>query len=360
MMQGFDVIGFSPVRIDKQARRGMIEFLRAKAHGDMGWLKNKLRRRLSPKNLWQEARSVIVLGVSYAPYEDPLASLSWRDKGTISIYARSRDYHDAFKQELRLLSSWLEQEMACKARFCVDTAPMMEKRLAQQAGIGWQGKHSNLVSRKFGSWLFLGEIMTDLPLKDDISEQEHCGNCRACLDICPTRAFIAPYRLDARRCISYLTIEHKGVIARELRPLFGNRIFGCDDCLAVCPWNKFAKTPRMTQFIPYGADELKSLMDYLELDKKSFRALFKGTALHRLGRARFLRNVLIAVGNSGNKKYIKKTTALLKDESSLVRGMAVWALSRLGTKAMLKQKARHHLPFEDDDHVRQEWCEALA
>ena len=235
----------------------------------------------------------------------------------------------------------------------------MEKPLAQQAGLGWQGKHSNLVSRAYGSWLFLAEILTDLHLPHDGMGHDHCGSCRACLDICPTRAFPAPYRLDARRCISYLTIEHKGVIDRDLRPLMGNRIFGCDDCLAVCPWNKFARAPSSRKWLPYGDEQLLRLRDYVSLDEQAFRVMFSGTAVRRIGRNRFVRNVLIALGNSGESRESVVIVPLLRDSSSLVRGMAVWALAQLMPQEWMAKQAAQHLPQETDAHVREEWQEAL-
>jgi epoxyqueuosine reductase len=279
--------------------------------------------------MWPAARSAIVLGLNYGPDHDPLAALEHRDRGVLSVYAQGDDYHDLIKKRLKTLARWLVAETGCELKVFVDTAPLMEKPLAQSAGLGWQGKHTNLVSRGFGSWLFLGSILTDLPLEPDAAEIDHCGACRACLDICPTGAFPAPYQLDARRCISYLTIEHAGPVPVELRAAMGNRIYGCDDCLAVCPWNKFAQTAREGAF--HARETLRSptLSDLAQLDDLSFRALFAKSPVKRVGRDRFVRNVLYAVGNSGDATLRDVARARLDDASDMVRDAAHWALERL-------------------------------
>jgi epoxyqueuosine reductase len=325
----------------------------------MGWLAARAAERAAPRALWPEARSVVVCGLSYAPADDPLAVLDARDRGAISVYARNRDYHDVLKTKLRALADWIHASTGADVKLFVDTAPVMEKPIAARAGLGWQGKHTNLVSRRHGSWLFLGEVYTALALPADDAESDHCGACRRCLDVCPTAAFPAPYRLDARRCISYLTIEHKGPIARELRTLMGNRIYGCDDCLAVCPWNKFARphaTPALAARAELSAPRLAELA---ALDDASFRALFAGSPIKRTGRDRFVRNVLIALGNSGAAALAPVAERRLTDGSALVRGAAVWALEQLLDRPALAALGARHLPNEPDTDVRAEWRAAL-
>ena len=280
----------------------MREFLSLGAHGDMAWMATNAERRGDPRALWPQARSIVMLGLNYGPDDDPLAILKDRRRGDISVYARGDDYHDLIKPRLKNLGRWLIDHAGGDIKVFVDTAPLMEKPLAAAAGLGWQGKHTNLVSRQLGSWLFLGAIFTTLDLPPDEAERDHCGNCRACLDVCPTAAFPAPYRLDARRCISYLTIEHKGAIPREFRELMGNRIYGCDDCLAVCPWNKFAVAGREAKLAARQALRAPLLADLVRLDDAAFRLLFAKSAVKRIGRARFIRNVLIAIGNSSDAK----------------------------------------------------------
>ncbi|MBT5414954.1 MAG: tRNA epoxyqueuosine(34) reductase QueG, partial [Rhodospirillaceae bacterium] len=305
--------------------------------------------------LWPDARTVISLGVSYAPAVDPLAPLGHPDQGAISVYARGRDYHDVLKKRLKALARWLAEINDCEVKVFVDTAPVMEKPLAQAAGLGWQGKHTNLLSRNHGSWLFLGEMFTSLDLAPDAPETDHCGACRACLDACPTKAFPAPYRLDARRCISYLTIEHEGPIPREFRTAMGNRIYGCDDCLAVCPWNKFASTHDEPDFAPRAALDPALLAALAALDDAAFRAAFSKSPIKRTGRGRFLRNVLIAIGNSAAPTLIPTAQGLLEDASPLVRGMAVWALSRLLPRAEFAALRAARAGDEADLDVRAEW-----
>jgi len=326
---GFDAVGFAPAELAEANRRNFAEYLRLGYHGDMGWLAGKADRRGDPSVLWPEARSVVALGISYAPEGDPLANLAQPGTANISVYARGRDYHEVLKKRLRVLGRWIGEEYSCGIKIFVDTAPVMEKPLAQQAGLGWQGKHTNLVSREHGSWLFLGEIYTTLELPPDGPLDDHCGSCQRCLDVCPTNAFPAPYRLDARRCISYLTIEHAGPIDRELRPLMGNRIYGCDDCLAVCPWNKYQRGGAIEAFLPRPELTRPRLADLAALDDAGFRDLFSGSPVKRTGRDRFVRNVLIAIGNSGDKKLLPRARALSKDASPLVAAAARWATGRL-------------------------------
>ena len=352
---GFDAIGFALAALDAKAGRGLDAFLAQGCHGDMDWLPQKAARRREPKALWAEARSVIVLGMNYGPDDDPLAVLAQKDRGAISVYAQGRDYHGLVKGRLKQLGGWLQSRYGGDLKVFVDTAPVMEKPLAAAAGIGWQGKHSNLVSRDFGSWLFLGEIFTTIDIAPDVPHQDACGGCRRCLDICPTDAFPAPYRLDARRCISYLTIEHKGHIAPEFRAPMGNRIYGCDDCLAVCPWNKFAQTTAETAFEPRAGLTAPRLSELAGLDDAGFRKLFSGSPVKRLGRDRFVRNVLIALGNSGDVKAGKPAARLLADPSPLVRAMAVWALTRLLDGAEFTSLRAQHLPGENDPAVLGEW-----
>jgi epoxyqueuosine reductase len=314
-------------------------------------------RRGDPRALWPDVRSVVMLGINYGPGDDPLAILQERLRGAISVYARGDDYHDVIKPRLKSLGRWLSESAGGDIKVFVDTAAVMEKPLAAAAGIGWQGKHSNLVSRQLGSWLFLGAIFTTLELPADEAERDHCGSCHACLDICPTNAFPAPYRLDARRCISYLTIEHKGPIPRALRPLMGNRIFGCDDCLAACPWNKFARAGREVKLSARAALRAPQLAELSRLNDAAFRALFARSAVKRIGRARFLRNVLIAIGNSGEASLAENAAQLLADPSPLVRGAAVWALGRLDRERLARCAAESRAG-ETDPAVAAEWAAA--
>ncbi len=330
-------------------------FLAEGQHGDMDWLAREPSRRTDPTTLWSEVRSVIMLGVNYGPDEDPRAVLARRSRAAISVYARGDDYHDVIKKNLKTLARWLVAQAGCDVKVFVDTAAVMEKPLAEAAGLGWQGKHTNLVSRGFGSWLFLGAIYTPLALPLDGAEQDHCGSCRACLDSCPTAAFPAPYSLDARRCISYLTIENKGPIPREFRKAMGNRIYGCDDCLAACPWNKFAQAGREAKLAARDALRAPSLAELAELDDAAFRALFTKSPVKRIGRDRFLRNVLIAIGNSSDAALAPAAERLAADPNPLVRGAAAWALGRLLDAGAFAQHAEVALAAETDDDVRAEW-----
>jgi epoxyqueuosine reductase len=320
----------------------------------MAWMAETSERRASPRALWPQVKTIVMLGVNYGPAEDPLAALKARDRGAISVYARSRDYHDVLKGRLKQLAGFIAARASpnpCEVKVFVDTAPVMEKPLAEAAGLGWQGKHTNLVSRDFGSWLFLGAIFTDLELVPDAPEHDHCGSCRACLDICPTEAFPVPYRLDARRCIAYLTIEHKGPIPREFRAKIGNRIYGCDDCLAVCPWNKFAQATREAKLSARADLANPPLSELVRLSDADFRALFSGSPIKRLGHQRFLRNVLIAIGNSADPGLAPLALEQLSSPSALVRGAAVWALARLTPQGDFDALARSRLADESEPSV---------
>jgi epoxyqueuosine reductase len=354
---GFDAVGFAPATLAPDVRRQRLEqlsaFVEAGWQGDMGWLAERAEERVDPHHLWREARTVVSLAMNYAPANDPLEVLKAPERGAISVYAQGRDYHEVLKTRLKALGRFIWDTYRHELKVFVDTAPLMEKPAAQAVGHGWQGKHTNLVSRKFGSWLFLGELLLSVELPADTPESDHCGQCRACLDICPTNAFPGPYRLDARRCISYLTIEHEGPIERELRPLLGNRIYGCDDCLAVCPWNKFAQAARETVLLAPPAKGAPRLAELARLDDAQFRKRFAGTAIKRIGRDRFVRNVAYALGNSGKpESALPAVETLLKDASPLVRGAAVWALSRLDPAAF---ERRRRSITEKDESVRTEW-----
>ncbi|MCE8006543.1 tRNA epoxyqueuosine(34) reductase QueG [Aestuariivita sp.] len=304
-------------------------FLEAGFHGQMGWMERRVEWRGNPAALWPEARSVLMLAESYTPEHDPMERLAWRDRGVISVYAQNRDYHDLVKRRLKRLGRWLLDAAGGQIKVFVDTAPVPEKALAQAAGLGWQGKHTNLLSRDWGNWAFIGSVFTTLDLEPDAREADHCGSCRACLDICPTNAFPAPYRLDARRCISYLTIEHHGPVEEALRPLMGNRIYGCDDCLAVCPWNKFAVAASDIRYAARQDLEAPRLADLAGLDDAGFRAMFSGSPIKRIGRNRFVRNVLYAIGNSGEAELIATAKALCTDPDPTVADAARWAVKRL-------------------------------
>jgi len=331
---GFDAVGFAPAALDPEARAlrlgRLMQFVEDGWQGDMGWLAEHTDRRADPLTLWPEAKTVVSLALNYAPPGNPLAVLQQRERGAISVYAQGRDYHDVMKSKLKALGRLIWDTYQHDLKVFVDTAPLMEKPAAQAAGHGWLGKHTNLVSRAFGSWLFLGELLLSVELPHDEPETDRCGQCHACLDICPTRAFSAPYRLDARRCISYLTIEHEGPIDEKLRPLLGNRIYGCDDCLAVCPWNKFAQIPTEKSLLPKAGLDAPALAELATLDDAAFRARFAGTAIKRIGRDRFVRNVAYALGNSGAPgTSLPALELLVKDNSALVRDAAAWAKSRL-------------------------------
>lgn len=357
---GFDQARFTSASLPAEISERLDAFLSEGRHGDMAWLDARKEQRGNPQTLWPAASSAIVLTMNYGPDTDPLLALDNKSAGAISVYARNRDYHDLIKKRLKQLGRWLGETYGGELKIFVDTAPLMEKPLAQQAGAGWQGKHTNLVSRDFGSWLFLGVILTAVKLPPDDPADDTCGSCQRCLDICPTNAFPAPYQLDARRCISYLTIEHKGPIPHTLRAGIGNRIYGCDDCLAVCPWNKFASTAREAKL--RGRDDLASppLAELAALDDAAFRTLFAGSPIKRTGRDRFVRNVLIAIGNSADGALIGAANNLLQDESAVVRGAAVWAAAQLGDAETFAALRAAHAPAENDADVLEEWETAHA
>ncbi|NJO38054.1 MAG: tRNA epoxyqueuosine(34) reductase QueG [Rhizobiales bacterium] len=358
---GFDAVGFARTELPARVEAGYRAFVELGRHGDMDWLAETFDRRKAPRALWPEVRSVIVLGMNYSPSADPLEALSHPDAGSISVYARHRDYHDVIKGKLKQLGQWLVARSGGEIKVFVDTAPVLEKPLAEQAGLGWQGKHSNLVSRDFGSWLFLGEIFTTLDIPQDRRGADRCGSCRACLDICPTSAFPAPYQLDARRCISYLTIEHKGHIPAEFRKAMGNRIYGCDDCLAVCPWNKFSRAASEAKL--QARDDLNAppLAELARLDDAAFRKKFAGSPIRRIGRDRFVRNVLIAIGNGPVRAELAGAAGeLLDDPSPLVRAMAVWALGQLVGRAEFEDRTKAPRAREADRDVLGEYAEVVA
>lgn len=353
--EGFAAFGIAPGRLAPAAGVRLRQWLREGLHGDMLWMESRADERANPDILWPEVKSVIMLGMSYAPPQDPMVLADQDTRARISVYAQGRDYHDVVKGALKRLAGWLAHEAGAGVKVFVDTAPVMEKALAQSAGLGWQGKHSNVVSREHGSWLFLGAIYTTAALAPALPAEDSCGSCRLCQDICPTNAFPAPYRLDARRCISYLTIEHKGPIDFELRPLMGNHIYGCDDCLAVCPWNKFAETAAAHKaFLPRAELVAPQIADLLTLDDAAFRKLFSGSPIKRIGRDRFVRNVLIAAGNGTDAGLIAQIEVLLADPAPVVRGAAIWALGRLSPEAFA-QRRMEYLPTERDNSVRAEW-----
>ncbi|WP_202033687.1 tRNA epoxyqueuosine(34) reductase QueG [Agrobacterium larrymoorei] len=351
---GFDLCRITSPDAIPLAPERLREFLDHGFHGTMGWMEETEERRASPKTLWSDVRSVVMFGLNYGPDEDPRGILEKPDKAAISVYARNRDYHDIIKGRLKEIATRFAARAGEEVKVFVDTAPVMEKPLAAAAGLGWQGKHTNLVSRSHGSWLFLGSMFTTAELLLDKAERDNCGSCRACLDACPTGAFPSPYKIDARRCISYLTIEHKGPIPREFRPMIGNRIYGCDDCLAACPWNKFAASASEIKL--QARDDLKepSIGFLLTLDDAAFRSFFSGSPVKRIGRNRFVRNVLIAAGNSGDSSFVDQCRALAQDASPDVRGMAIWALSRLMDSASFNAYAAARAP-EDDSDVLDEW-----
>ena len=330
---GFDACGFASVDEPWPASGRLAQFIAAGRHGEMDWMASTAERRAHPKAMWPQARSAVVLGLNYGPDGDPLDVLRQTARGAISVYAQSRDYHGLIKGRLKTLASFVKRRLGGEVKVFVDTAPLMEKPLAALAGVGWQGKHTNLVSQEFGSWLFLGSVLTTLELPPDAAAEDRCGTCHACLDICPTKAFPAPYQLDARRCISYLTIEHEGPVPVEFRTAMGNRIFGCDDCLAVCPWNKFASTAREAKLHARDALRAPDLADLAALDDAAFGRLFSASPVKRIGRDRFVRNVLYAIGNSGEPRLAASAAGRLDDDCPAVREAAAWALAQLKAPA---------------------------
>lgn len=355
--QGFDDAMILHAGNEEQMSMQLRQFLESNFHGTMSWLADTQHRRSAPKNLWEEVRSIIMVAMNYGPGTDydPLIALENKSTATISCYAQNRDYHDIIKGKLKQVAGRFVAKTNAQVKVFVDTAPIMEKPLAQKAGLGWQGKHTNLVSRQLGSWFFLGSIFTDYELDADIPEIDHCGSCQSCLDICPTDAFPAPYKLDARRCISYLTIEHDGPIAQEFRSAMGNRIYGCDDCLAVCPWNKFASAASETKLQARADLQSPPLADLLTLDDASFRALFSGSPIKRIGRNRFVRNCLIASGNSGDRALLPLIVFLLDDADATVRGSAIWALGELLDTGEFLQFASQRQADERNELVLKEW-----
>ena len=356
---GFDALGIAApdARPDLKSR---LDIALARGWQDgMAWMADEPERRSTPAGLWSEVRSVIMLGMNYGPDSDPMETLALRDRGTISVYARSRDYHEIIKGKLKELAGLITRT-GSDAKVFVDTAPVMEKPLAEAAGLGWQGKNTILVSRDFGSWLFLGAIFTSAELTSDAPHEESCGTCRRCLDICPTNAFPAPFQLDARRCLSYLSIEHEGPIPLEFRRAMGNRVYGCDDCLAVCPWNKFASVSREAKL--QARDDLRApaLADLAALDEPGFRSLFSASPIKRIGHQRFLRNVLIAIGNSDDAALARHARRYLADPDPTVRGAAVWATRRLAAPDEAGRLALDFLPAESDITVRAEWSAELT
>lgn len=353
--QGLGHCRIGPAQLPPTAGARLSQYVAAGRHGTMQWMADRLPQRRDPRLLWPEARSAILLALPYGQGFEPMDRLQHKSAANISVYALNRDYHDVFKRKLKLLAKWFADESGAAVKVFVDTAPLMEKPLAQQAGLGWQGKHTNLVSRQLGSWFFIGVILTNLKLAPDGPEDDHCGTCHACFDICPTQAFPAPYQLDARRCISYLTIEHKGHIPVEFRKPMGNRVFGCDDCLAVCPWNKFAQAAAEQKLLARADLLSPPLSRFLLFDEQSFRRHFSGSPVKRTGRNRFIRNCLIACGNSGDASLSGPVRACLSDQSPLVRAMAVWALRQLDAPTFQQQR-QSLLADETDAQVRAEWC----
>jgi epoxyqueuosine reductase len=351
---GFDAAGIARADEAWDVGARLTEFVAEGRHGEMRWMEETLARRSAPTAMWPEARSALVVAMNYGPDHNPLDTLSQQETGNISVYARGRDYHDLIKSRLKQLAGEVAALTGADVKVFVDTAPLMEKPLAERAGLGWQGKHTNLVSRELGSWFFLGTVLTSADLAADPSGEDHCGSCRACLDICPTNAFPAPYQLDARRCISYLTIEHAGPIPREFRATMGNRIYGCDDCLAVCPWNKFAASASEASLFARAELKTPGLDELAALDDAAFREVFSGSPVKRSGRDRFVRNVCVAIGNSGSARLVPSLLPLLEDASPLVRGAAVWALARLDAARFAEEKARRRAS-ERDSTVIEEW-----
>ena len=357
---GFDAFGIAAADARPDLPAKLRAALDAGWHGDMDWMEQTANRRAGPRILWPEARSIIMVGLNYGPDADPLEALSRKKIGNISVYARNRDYHDVIKGKLKELAGLLARRSGADVKVFVDTAPLMEKPLAEAAGLGWQGKHTVLVSREFGSWLFLGAILTSADLPADAAHEELCGTCQKCLDICPTKAFPAPFRLDARKCLAYLNIEHQGPIPQKFRAAMGNRIYGCDDCLAVCPWNKFAQAASEAKL--QAREDLASpaLADLALLDDRGFRALFAASPVKRLGHARFLRNVLVALGNSGDAALAPLAEQRLIDPEPLIRGAAIWAVRRLAEPARAADLLLAFSPGEPDMEVKAEWSADLS
>lgn len=355
LTEGFDLVGITSADLPELNKIAFAEFLINKWHGDMLWMEEKKQRRENPSHLWPEAKSVIMLAMNYGPEQNPLPELKKTKNGVLSCYAKGKDYHDIVKKKLKNLARWFVSETGAEVKVFVDTAPVMEKPLAMQAGIGWQGKHTNIVSPKLGSWTFLGAIFTTEAIEIDEPEKDHCGSCRKCLDICPTNAFPKAYQLEATKCISYLTIEHQGMIDRELRSKMGNRIYGCDDCLAICPWNKFAKKAEELRFLARDEIDNPPLKELLKLDDESFRKKFSGTPIKRTGRDRFIRNCLIAAGNSKDQELVQDVQNHLRDENELVRATSVWAMEQLLQKEDFTKLKQTEIVKEKHPLVLSEW-----
>ena len=351
---GFDDIKISKPDLPNHVSNNYLEFIQKGLHGEMNWLKNRAEYRLDSRLLMEDVRSIIMLAVNYTPEKNPIDLIEQKERGLISVYAQGIDYHVFIKKNLKKLASWLKLNAGGNVKVFLDTAPVLEKPFAQNSGLGWQGKHTNLVSKKFGSWMFLGEIFTSLEFEIDTPEEDHCGTCSRCLDICPTNAFIDPYKIDARKCISYLTIEYKGHIPLKFRKPIGNRIYGCDDCLAVCPWNKFSVAPQDDPISIRKELEEMYLKDFICFDDTYFRKYFSKSPIKRIGRNRFIRNVLIAIGNSEKKDLVENILPLLSDTSNLVRAMSVWALGELDLLEAKKVKP-HYIKKETDQYVLSEW-----
>ena len=352
---GFDTFGVVDINPNLDFKKELDEFLEKNHHGEMAWMEKRSNCRSNPNILWDEAQSIIVLGINYHFECNSLELLSEKNKGIISVYSRNSDYHKIIKKKLKSLSFEISKLLNCSFKYFVDTAPVMEKPISMKGGIGWQGKHTNLVSKDFGSWLFLSSIFVDKKINNTRPEIDHCGSCSSCIDVCPTNAIVEPYKLDATKCISYLTIEHKGIIDKNLRKLIGNRIYGCDDCLAVCPWNKFAKKSKEISFHPRDDLIKPDLGTFLSLTDEDFRKKFSKSSIKRIGRDRFLRNVLIAVGNSKEKNYYKQILRLLEDKSELVRAMAVWAMRKMCDGSKFIELKEKYSKYESDDAVINEW-----
>lgn len=355
LTEGFDLFGITSADLPELNKIAFSEFLINNWHGDMLWMEEKKQRRENPSHLWPEAKSVIMLAMNYGPEQNPLPELKKTKNGVLSCYAKGKDYHDIVKKKLKNLARWFVTETGAEVKVFVDTAPVMEKPLAMQAGIGWQGKHTNIVSPKLGSWTFLGAIFTTEAIEIDEPEKDHCGSCRKCLDICPTNAFPKAYQLEATKCISYLTIEHQGMIDRELRSKMGNRIYGCDDCLAICPWNKFAKKAEELRFLARDEIDNPPLKELLKLDDESFRKKFSGTPIKRTGRDRFIRNCLIAAGNSKDQELVQDVQNHLRDENELVRATSVWAMEQLLQKEDFTKLKQTEIVKEKHPLVLSEW-----
>ena len=353
---GFSAVGITdPLKVDQTIKEKFRDFIKNDWNAGMDWLEKRINERIAPENLWPSVKSILVFTDDYTPAEDPLKKLVDKELSNISVYATKRDYHKVVKSKLKIVASWVKKKLDCELKIFVDTAPVMEKPLAQLSGLGWQGKHTNLVSRNMGNWFFIGVMYIDKSLPADEPEQDNCGSCTKCLDICPTNAFEGAYKLDARKCIAYLTIEHKGAIDKELRSSIGNRVFGCDDCLAVCPWNKFASKSKEIKFLTNKKEEDLKLSKLSKLSDQEFRNFFSSSPIKRIGRNRFIRNVLIAIGNSDNRSLSKDALDNLNDESPLVRGAAIWALRKLLNNKEISNIKKKYIINEKDRSVISEW-----